>query len=144
MPYPVVSGSMRAVVFPDPVVEVRNFIRSTGLADRVFSRVPAGYEKKLPFVVVRESGGPGLYDRVFTRVRFQFECWAKESTESSDMARRLAGLLCSWDEYADVWNPRIIQNPSDMPDPDTGIPVHRLAVEVSFVGEEKEINNPLS
>lgn len=138
MPYPDPAG-IRAVVFPDPVVAVRTWVRRVGLYERVYPRLPANFKQNLPFLIVRESGGAGAHDRLFTRVRLQFECWADDSDKSSKDAQRLAALLRVWDEYEDVWNPLVIQDPSDMPDPDTGTPVHRLAAEVSFVGEEEQI-----
>lgn len=142
MPYLDPTGGIRAVVFPDPVVAVRSWVQRAGLYERVYPRLPAKHTEKRPFLIVSESGGTGPHDRIFTRVRLQFECWAEDSDESAEAARRLASLLLVWDQYADVWNPRIIQDPTDQPDPDTGSPVHRLAAEVSFVGEEQEILSP--
>lgn len=139
MPYPDLSGGIRALVFPDPVVAVRSWVQRAGLYQRVYPALPARHLEKRPFLIVSESGGPGPHDLVFTRVRLQFECWDEDSDESSQAARFLAALLLVWDEYDDVWNPRIIQDPTNMPDPDTGSPVHRLAAEVSFVGEDTEI-----
>lgn len=139
MPYPDPAAGIRALVFPDPVVALRSFVTRAGLYTRVYPRLPARFEEKLPFLIVRESGGPGIHDRVYSRALLQLECWAEDSEDSSRDARWLAALLRVWDQYEDVWNPRVIQDPSDMPDPDTGTPVHRLAAEVSFVGEEEPI-----
>ncbi|MCW1803874.1 hypothetical protein [Brachybacterium squillarum] len=139
MPYPDPAAGIRAVVFPDPVVAVRSWVRRAGLYQRVYPRLPAKHLEKRPFLIVSESGGTGPHDGIYTRVRLQFECWHEDSDESSQAARWLASLLLVWDEYEDVWNPRIIQDPTDLPDPETGAPVHRLAAEVSFVGEEQEI-----
>ena len=136
MPYPDASAGVSAVVFPDPVVKVRAWVRRFALFDRVYPEIPAKHEEKLPFLLVRESGGPGIHDRIYTRVRLQFECWAEDSSESSEQARTLAALVLAWDAYDDVWNPTLIQDPTYMPDPDTGRPVHRLAAEISFVGED--------
>lgn len=139
MPYPDPAAGIRGVVFPDPVVMVRGWVRAAGLYSNVYPRLPANFETRLPFLIVRESGGPGEHDRIYSRARLQFECWAADSDRSSRDARWLAALLRVWDQYADVWNPVIIQDPTDMPDPDSGTPVHRLAAEVSFVGEELPI-----
>lgn len=139
MPYPDPERGIDIVVFPDPVEAVRLWVRRVGLYERVYPHVPSNALQRLPFLVVRESGGPGVHDRVFTRVRLQCECWAGDSGASSAAARRLAALIRAWDQYDDVWNPIVFQDPTDMPDPDTGTPVHRLAAEVSFVGEEEPI-----
>lgn len=136
MPYPEVAGGVPVIVFPDPVVKVRSWVRRFNGFDRVYPRLPAQHLTKMPFLIVRESGGPGAHDRIYTRVRLQFECWAEDSADSSSAAQSLAALIRVWDEYDDVWNPVIIQDPTYMPDPDTGTPVHRLAAEVSFVGED--------
>lgn len=139
MPYPEITTGIRTVVFPDPVVKVRTWVRRFDLFDHVYPSLPANYAGKLPFLIVRESGGSGAHDRVYTRVRLQFECWAADSSDTSRAAQQLAALIRAWDQYDDVWNPLVIQDPTDMPDPDSGTPVHRLAAEVSFVGEEQEI-----
>jgi len=139
MPYPSVDGGVAAVVFPDPIVMVRGWLRRFVGLERVYLEQPADFESKLPFVIVRESGGPGVHDRVYARVRLQFEVWAQDSMESAKGAQNAAALLRAWPEYEDVWNPQIIQDPTYMPDPDTGIPVHRLAAEISFVGEATTI-----
>lgn len=136
MPYPDAAAGVAAVVFPDPVVKVRAWVRRFELFDKVYPALPASHKEKLPFLIVRESGGPGVHDRIYTRVRLQFECWAEDSDQSSVHARTLAALLLAWDAYEDVWNPVIIQDPTYMPDPDSGLPVHRLAAEISFVGED--------
>lgn len=136
MPYPDAAAGVAAVVFPDPVVKVRAWVRRFELFDNVSPALPASHKEKLPFLIVRESGGPGVHDRIYTRVRLQFECWADDSAKTSVQARTLAALLLAWDEYEDVWNPVIIQDPTYMPDPDSGLPVHRLAAEISFVGED--------
>lgn len=136
MPYPDAGTGVAAVLFPDPVAKVRAWVRRFELFDNVYPALPASHKEKLPFLIVRESGGPGVHDRIYTRVRLQFECWAADSDQSSTQARTLAALLLAWDAYADVWNPSIIQDPTYMPDPDSGLPVHRLAAEISFVGED--------
>lgn len=136
MPYPDAAAGVAAVLFPDPVVKVKDWLSSFEMFTSVYSALPADHKDKLPFLIVRESGGPGAHDRIYTRARLQFECWADKSSTSSLHARTLAALLLAWDAYDDVWNPSIIQDPTYMPDPDTGLPVHRLAAEISFVGED--------
>lgn len=136
MPYPDATTGVAAVVFPDPVAKVRAWALRFAQFERVYSALPASHATRLPFVIVRESGGPGVHDRIYSRVRLQFECWAEDSDQSSTNARTLAALLLAWEEYEDVWNPVIIQDPTYMPDPDSGLPVHRLAAEISFVGED--------
>lgn len=140
MAYPAITTGVHAVVFPDPVVKLRAWVQRFESFGRVYSEEPSSFATKLPFLIVRESGGPGVHDRIYTRVRLQFECWATDSAKSSAAAQQLAALIRVWDQYEDVWNPLIIQDPTDMPDPDSGTPVHRLAAEVSFVGEEQEIS----
>lgn len=136
MPYPDAAAGVSAVLFPDPVAQFRTWAKRFTQFERVYSALPARHAEKLPFVIVRESGGAGVHDRIYSRARLQFECWADDSGTSSENARTLAALLLAWDEYADVWNPVIIQDPTYMPDPDSGLPVHRLAAEISFVGED--------
>ena len=139
MPYEPIGKQITVTVFPDPVVATKTWLARFQVFDRIYSSLPADHQSKLPFLVIRESGGPGVHDRVFTRNRLQFECWAADSSDSSRLAQLLKGLLLAWDQHDDVWNPVVIQDPTDMPDPDTGLPVHRLAAEVSFVGEDHPI-----
>lgn len=140
MAYPEIEqGGPTVIVFPDPVELTLAWLKRFARFTRVHSSLPANFKQRLPFVVVRDSGGPGIHDEVYSRARLQFECWAANSTESSAAARELAAVIRAWDRYEDVWRPRLIQEPTYMPDPDTGIPVHRLAAEVSFVGEEQAV-----
>lgn len=140
MAYPEIEqGGPTVIIFPDPVEATRAWIKRFKRFERVYSALPARHAERIPFVVVRDSGGPGVHDEVFSRARLQFECWNADSADSSAAARELAAVLRAWDRYADVWRPVLIQDPTYMPDPDTGCPVHRLAVEVSFVGEEQAV-----
>ncbi|MFI7009970.1 hypothetical protein [Streptomyces sp. NPDC050145] len=129
-----------AVVFPDAVLLVVDYLRAVMPGVEVGTRVPADRDETYPEFIRVERLGGARNSLVTDRPRVDVHCWAgSEEAAETLTARARAHVHAMAGRRGDttVYNVREVTGPQWLPDSTSGQPRYAFAVEFSTRGKEQ-------
>lgn len=127
------------LVAQDPVLRARAFLKQ--YFPRVEIAVPAKWAFKDLLIVLSDTGGSGVYDRVLSESLLTVEVSHPRVAEASLVARKILGLLQAWpDLEAGVYWRREVGRPAYQPDDDTDVPSYIFTVALAFRSDSMTVD----
>lgn len=124
----------------DPVAKAIKYLQPLFPDAKVTLFPPPDWEWNKPLITVTDVGGMGMHDYVMDNVFLHFMVSMEDSSEASEVARTLLGLLRAWAflPHGVYWK-QVIQRPTFTPDEESEVPAYTLTVSLDFRAETVQV-----